>query len=79
MNKVLLPDLNNGLTRAVFISWGTAPVLRDNLITKVSGAQIRLIDSLTIFIKILSYPAALTDRKLCSYAGFNIHNLPFDT
>ena len=28
MNKDLSPDLNNGITRAIFISWGTTPELK---------------------------------------------------
>ena len=64
MNKELSPDLNNGITRAIFISWGAAPELRDKLIIYVRGAQIRLKDSLTKFIEILSYPGAVPDRKL---------------
>ena len=64
MNKDLSPDLNNGITRAIFISWGTTPELRDKLIIYVNGAQIKLKDSLTTFIEILSYPGAVPDRKL---------------
>ena len=41
MNKDLSSDLNNGITRAIFISWGTTPELRDKLIIYVNGAQIK--------------------------------------
>ena len=42
MNKDLSPDLNNGITHAIFISRGTSPELRDKLIIYVNGAQIKL-------------------------------------
>ena len=64
MNKDLSPDLNNGITRTIFISWGTSPELRDKLIIYANGAQIKLTDSLTTFIEILSYPGAVPDGKL---------------
>ena len=47
MNKDLSPDLNNGITRAIFIFGGTTPELRDKLIIYVNGAEIELKDSLT--------------------------------
>ena len=59
-----MEQCNNGITRAIFISWGTTPELRDKLIIYVNGAQIKLKDSLTTFIEILSYPGAVPDRKL---------------
>ena len=42
MNKDLSPDLNNGITRAIFIYWGTTPELRGKSIIYVNGAQIKL-------------------------------------
>ena len=41
MNKKLSPALNNGITRAILISWGTTQELRDKLMMYVKGAQIR--------------------------------------
>ena len=75
MNKELSPDLNNGITRAIFISWGTAPELRDKLMIYIRGAQIRLKDSLTMFIEIQSYPGAVPDRKLLQISVTSLRGL----
>ena len=52
------------MTRAIFISWGITPQLRDKLIIYVNGAQIKLMDPWTTFVEIQSYPGAVPDRKL---------------
>ena len=69
MNKDLSPDLNNGITRAIFISWGTTPELRDKLIIYVNGAQINLKDSLTTFIEILATLRSTTARLWYGKSG----------
>ena len=63
-NTELSLDLNNGITRAIFISWSTTPELRDKLIIYANSAQIKLKDSLRTFIETLSYPGAVLDWKL---------------
>ena len=60
-NTELSLDLNNGITRAIFISWSTTPELRDKLIIYANSAQIKLKDSLRTFIETLSYPGAVLD------------------
>ena len=69
MNKDLSPDLNNGITRAIFISWGTTPELRDKLIIYVNGALINLKDSLTTFIEILATLRSTTARLWYGKSG----------
>ena len=52
------------MTQAIFISSGTIPCVIGKLIMWVKGSEIIFIDCFIIDMGIVSWPAALHDRKL---------------